>query len=213
MSALRSTRRGGSLADQRQRAEATRDALVAAGRSLFTARGYQASSNEDIVAEAHMTRGALYHHFSDKQALFAAVFSQVLEELILDARAAVSDQRGDRWAQLIGSLRAYLGLVANRPDAQRIILIDGPAVLGWGRWRELQAEWIDEGIAVTMTMLADDGHLSVDAEPLAILIQGALNEAALAIAHAIDPSAASAKLISALDALLEGLRTSMGKRV
>ena len=120
-----------------ERSEATRAALVAAARPLFAARGYAGVGTEEIVRAAGVTRGALYHQFADKRGLFAAVFEQVEADVTeRTARAAVASGASDPLAVLrIGAL-GWLE-ACSEPEVQRIVLLDGPAVLGWAAWREI----------------------------------------------------------------------------
>ncbi len=207
-SAARKSNRGGALADQRVRAVATRAGLIATARRFFADAGYHATGTNELVAATAMTRGALYHHFTDKQALFEAVFRELSSELNKAAGEAVRSLSGDTWNQLVRAFRAYLQLVAASAEFQRILLIDGPAVLGWKRWRELQSEEMGAGVITTLTMLMEQGVIPEAAPgPLATLIQAALNDAALSIAYAPDQRAASTELTEALMRILEGLRT------
>ncbi len=146
------SRRGGTERDRAQRGEATRAALIAAARELFVTKGYFATGTEEIVAKAKVgTRGALYHHFADKQALFRAVFEAVEKDLL--ARASPTNAARDVWDQLVAGLQGFL-TAALEPEVQRIILVDGPAVLGWKDWRELEARYgitiIEGALAVAM---------------------------------------------------------------
>jgi AcrR family transcriptional regulator len=168
-------------------------------------KGYFATGTEEIVAKAKVgTRGALYHHFADKQALFRAVFEAVEEDLL--ARAIPTNAARDVWDQLVAGLQGFL-TAALEPEVQRIILVDGPAVLGWKDWRELEARYgitiIEGALAVAM----DEGTITTQPRrELAHLILAALDEAALLIAHADDPEAARRNASEALGQLLEGLR-------
>src|SRR6478609_9123525 len=110
-----------SHAQSRSRsADATRTALIAAARKLFVAKGYFATGTEEIVAEANVgTRGALYHHFADKQELFLAVFHQVQADL---AAATTVDSRGDALDLLIGALQQFLDASADNADVQQVLL-------------------------------------------------------------------------------------------
>jgi AcrR family transcriptional regulator len=205
--AATSSRRGGTPEDQRVRAAATRAGLIDAARALFAERGFHATGTNDLVAAARVTRGALYHHFADKQDLFEAVFRQVLEELNRTARASVASLSGDTWAQLTIAQKKYLEIVASSREVQQIVLIDGPAVLGWRRWRELHSEWIEAGLTETLGMLMARGAVAPgDPAPLSALLQAALNDAALSIAYAADPRVASASVTAALMRILDGLR-------
>src|SRR5918994_604822 len=112
---------------------ATRQALIDAGRQLFSARGYARVATEEIVERAKVTRGALYHHFRDKRDLFRAVFESVEQDLI-GRIAASMDGVTDSWDVLRTGLRAMLD-ACNEPAVKQIGLVDAPAVLGWREWR------------------------------------------------------------------------------
>jgi len=200
--------RGGAPAKQRERAAATRAALIATARVLFAEAGYHATGTTEIVARASVTRGALYHHFADKEELFAAVFRTVAGELVAKSNASVASLSGDLWPQVSAAFRQYFQLVASEPEYQRILLIDGPAVLGWTRWRDLQAEFVARGAADALRMLMDQGLVAPQPTgPLANLLQAALNDAALAIANAEQPEQASTEVTEAFLSLLYGLRS------
>lgn len=191
---------------QRVKSAATRAALIAAGRERFGLVGYHETGTHDLVAMASVTRGALYHHFGDKKDLFEAVFLQMDEELNRYARAAVASLSDDTWRQLLIAMEAYLRLRAESREAQRILLLDGPAVLGWERWRELQEGSI-QGMVQTLSMLMDQEVIARGSpETLALLIFAAMNEAALSIAHAADPARALSAQTDSLLVLVKGLR-------
>lgn len=192
----------------RQR-EQTRRALVAHARRLFADAGYGAVGLAEIVAAAGVTKGALYHQFAGKEELFAAVLEQVQGEVAdAVARAAAAETGG--WEQLTAGCHAFL-TAGTDPRIARIMLMDGPAVLGWARWRE-----IDEGasarlLAGALTALADAGELPArPVEPLTRLLSGAMNEAAMWLAR---PDAGPGDLDAAqvaLSDLLDGLRPRRG---
>ena len=189
-----------------ERAESTRNALVVAARRLFVERGYHGTSTEEIVALAGVgTRGALYHHFADKRALFVAVFEAVEEDLVAAAgaesgRRPVATRDAPR-AGLIGFLDASL-----TPEVQRILLIDGPAVLGWQEWRAIEARYGLGGIQAMLDLAMADGSLPPQpSAALAHILLAAADEAALYIVNADDPLAAREQSVTALDNLLRGL--------
>jgi AcrR family transcriptional regulator len=187
------------------RAESTRNALVAAARRLFVERGYHATSTEQIVALAGVgTRGALYHHFADKRALFVAVFEAVEQDLVAAAGAAIQEAPPLEMLRngLIGFLDASL-----TPEVQRILLIDGPAVLGWQEWRAIEARYGLGGIRGMLELAVADGSLPRQPlEVLAHLLLATTDEAALFIANANDPAAARDQAVGALDRLLSGIK-------
>jgi len=188
------------------KAGATREALIAAARALFTERGYHEVSVRDVAALAGVTRGALSHHFSGKEALFVAVFDAVERELV---EAGAAQQGGpsdlDPWTRFRAGIQHYLD-AAIRPDVQRITLVDGPAVLGWRRWREAEEEYsFGALVAVLETAMAENLIRRRPIDPLAHLIIGSIMEAALLIAHSEDPASRRAEVGDALDDLLRGL--------
>lgn len=204
--------RGGAIATQRERANATRAALIEAARSLFGECGYHNTGTTEIVARAKVTRGALYHHFADKRDLFCAVFRTVSAEIVMSSNSAVSSLSGDLWRQVTEAFRQYLDLVATHKEYQRILLIDGPTVLGWADWRAIQSEFVAKGTAEALAMLMDQGLVaSQPTEPLAHLLQAALHDAALALANSDGSTEASDPVIAAFLALLGGLKSPCGQ--
>ena len=121
---------------RKERSEATRTALVAAGRELFAHRGYGAVGTEEIVRLARVTRGALYHHFNGKDDLFEAVVEEVERELTERIAAEAAARAADPWGAMVAGAGAFLD-ASLEPAVQRIILLDAPAVLGWETWREI----------------------------------------------------------------------------
>ena len=189
-------------------ASATRAALVGAARQLFVERGYHHTSTEDIVAKAGVgTRGALYHHFADKQALFEAAFIAVEEDLVIEAAKNLADPAHGALNQLRQGLIGFLD-ASLTPRVQRILLIEGPAVLGWVKWRELESLYGLGAIRAMLERAVEEGdlapHQPVDA--LAHILLAAADETALMIANAPDQSAARDQGVQALSALLDGLR-------
>jgi AcrR family transcriptional regulator len=189
-----------------ERAEATRAAFITAARRLFVEKGYFATATEEIVAAAGVgTRGALYHHFADKQALFVAVFEQVEGDLLT---AAETGGDGDALTRLRHGLLAFLD-ASPAPEVQRILLIDGPAVLGWREWRAIERRYGLGAIQAILELAVAEGTLpDQPLDAIAHVLLGATNEAALFIASADDPAAAKIQAIAAMDRLLRGLRNT-----
>ena len=143
-----------------ERSEATRGALIAAARPLFAERGYAAVGTEEIVRAAGVTRGALYHQFTDKRELFAAVFEQVEADVTQrTARAAVASGASDPLDVLRVGALGWLE-ACSEPEVQRIVLLDGPAVLGWAAWREI-------GMRYALGLVENELQAAVDAGSLA----------------------------------------------
>ena len=189
-------------------AEATRAALVDAARRLFVAKGYHGTGTEEVVAEANAgTRGALYHHFADKKALFEAVFIAVEEDLVTEAAKNVADPADGALNLLRQGLIGFLN-ASLTPQVQRILLIDGPAVLGWVRWRELESLYGLGAIRAMLEQAVAEGDLAANRplDALAHILLAAADETALFIANAPDQYAARDEGVRALNALLDGLR-------
>lgn len=185
----------------------TRAALVAAGRRLFGARGFAATSVDDVAREARVTTGALYHHFPTKAAVFEAVFEQVHTEL-LAASAAAAQQSAGAVDQLAAAFGAFLDK-ALEADVQRIILTDGPAVLGLARFTELDERYALAATVAALEAASQSGELHVDDPPtLARLLFGALTRAGLLIASSPEPAVTRDAAAAALRALLAGLATA-----
>jgi AcrR family transcriptional regulator len=188
-----------------EHAEATRTALVSSARALFAERGYAAVSIEEIVRRARVTRGALYHHFEDKADLFRAVFDDVQQGLARQLMEAASSQPDPAKHLEVGCL-AFLD-ACTEPDVKRIVLLDGPAVLGWECWHESDVNFGLEMLQVSIEAAIDGGLVERQpVEPLARVLLGALNGAALEIARAGDPAKARRQMRKAMDRLLSGLR-------
>jgi len=190
-----------SMPTQAERTEATRGALIAAGRELFGARGYADVGTEEIVAAAGVTRGALYHHFRDKRDLFRAVFL-ASEEAFVQRVAEQVVGIEDPFALLVAALEATLDACTDRALA-RIAFLDGPAVLGYEDWRSIVDGYSLGLVSAMLGQAMEVGALRrAPVDPLAHLVSGALNEAGMVIANGGD----RAEVGSALRALLEGLR-------
>jgi len=194
--------RGQARAEQ---AAKTRSALIAAARRLFATRGYAETGTEDIVTAAGVgTRGALYHHFADKQELFKAVFEAVQDDLVAQSP---QEQPGPATLEsLRAGLHGYLEAAAQHLEVQQIILLDGPAVLGWEQWRALEERYGLGAIRAQLEQAAANRSIrSTPLDPLAHLLLAVVNESALYVANATDPRQASTQARTALDRLLDGL--------
>lgn len=195
-------KRGGTDVERRARGDRTRRDLVDAGRALFVEKGYFETSISDLVTRSGVgTRGAFYHHFKDKAELFRAVFEEVERDLTLRSLAS-PPQGADAWEKLSVGMRGFLES-ALEPEVQRVMLIDGPVVLGWQTLRSIQEsnsialinEMVDEAIAEG---IIDDHPVG----ELTHLLVAAVEEAALLVAHADRPAKARARAAKVLDRLL-----------
>jgi AcrR family transcriptional regulator len=187
------------------RSEATRTHLVDVATRLFAERGYAGVGTEEIVRQAGVTRGALYHHFADKRELFRAVHEAVERDVVERIVARLAGAAGP-WEQMVTGLGAYLDACTD-PTVVQVTLIDGPSVLGWKEWREIDAR---HGLGLVTSGLESAMQAGVlrrqPVEPLAHLLLAAMAEGGLMIATAPDPAAARAAVEPSLLAVLEGLR-------
>jgi AcrR family transcriptional regulator len=187
-----------------ERGKTTRDRIVAAAVELFGEHGYDGTSIGAVLESAGVARGALYHHFPSKEALFDAVLERVVAEAA--ATAAEAARAGDDpVASLRAGCDAWLQLALD-PAVQRIALLDPPAVVGWTRWRELDEQYTLGGLRANLTRIAEQGRLPRgDVDVLAHMLLAAVSEAALLIARADDPESALAAGRAAVDTLLTRL--------
>jgi AcrR family transcriptional regulator len=189
-----------------EQTESTTAALLAAARVLFAERGFAAVGTEEIVQRAGVTRGALYHRFrGGKEELFRAVLIQVTAETtraITEKALAAQDP----WEALVIGSDAFLD-ACTTPEMQRIVLIDGPSVLGWDLWRAIDT---DRGLGLLEAAIRramDAGRLMpAPATAVAHVLLGALDEAAMVVARSDDPVDARAEMGQTVRRLLEGLR-------
>ena len=191
---------------QAQRREATRAALIGAARELFAARGFAAVGTSEIVQRAGVTRGALYHHFADKHDLFRAVYERVEQELTERIVTEVPLAGSDDPVTVLRRGTARFLDACLEPEVQRIALLDAPAVLGYEAWREIGARYGLGLIAAALQSAVERGALpSQPVRPLAHVLLGALDEAALYIARSDDVAAARREIGETLDRLLTAL--------
>ena len=185
--------------------EATRAKLVGAARELFGERGYAAVGTEEVVRAAGVTRGALYHQFADKQALFRAVFEELEGEIIQASAARMAAHPDDMVAAFKAGCRGWLEFSAV-PEAERILLVDAPAVLGWELWREIGEQ---HGLGVVKASLqhgmATGALRQAPVDALAHTLVGALDEAALYVARADDRETALRETGEVIDRLVDAL--------
>jgi AcrR family transcriptional regulator len=194
---------------QEENAAATRAALLRVARKLFSERGYADTATEEVVRRARVTRGALYHHFRDKRALFNAVLHEEQTKLATSIKG-VAARESDPWRALMAGCHAFLDACLD-PTVQQILLIDAPAVLGWDGCREADAMYYLAGVKAAIQAAIDKRIISAQpVDALARVILGALNEAALLIANADDEEVARREVSQVVDDLLNGLRKGCG---
>jgi len=188
-----------------KQASETRALLVKTGRRLFAKRGYGAVSGEEVVAAAQLTRGALYHHFDGKAGLFRAVVVDAMKE-VNGRIAQAAHGATNPWKALELGIRAFLD-VCTAPDLQRILLVDGPAVLGWRAWRELD---LQHGVGLLREVLrraVSAGQMAVpDVDTASHLVAGAMIDGAMIIANASGQALVRRQVEQSMLAMLRGFR-------
>jgi AcrR family transcriptional regulator len=179
-----------------------REKLIAAARKAFAQQGYAAASMDHLTAEAGLTRGALYHNFGDKRGLLAAVVDQIDSEMA-DYAKSVGAKAGDVWQALLAEGAAYIEKALD-PEVQRIVLLDGPAVLGDPSQWPSQNRCLQSTKATLEQLMANGIVKAVDPEAAAMLLNGAALNAALWLASSTDPQAMLPKTLEAFNLLASG---------
>ncbi len=185
----------------------TKRALVEVADSLFTEHGYAATSLDAVVAGADVTKGALYHHFSGKQALFEAVFERVEVEASRAINQALQDER-DPWSKATAGLRAFLEVV-QQPRYRRIVIQEGPAVLGYERYREQEERSTYATVVDIVGSVLNAGTWTVEQEMLhtfARIFFGAMSSVGESVAVAEDQHAAALRVEHAIGFILAGFQ-------
>ncbi len=185
--------------------KATIRKLTEVARVYFSELGYADASMEEMVKEAGLTRGALYHHFGNKEGLFHAVLEMVQAEIAerVETEAAKSE---DVWEQLIFGCRAFISAAVESPN-RRIMLIDGPSVLGWETWRRMDEQHSMRLLHDQLQEMQEQGHLKpVSITSLTHLLSGAMNEAVLWISQLPEAQQALDEVTESLVLMLEGFR-------
>lgn len=192
------------VASRRQASmEENRLRLIEAGRKAFAAQGYAAASMDELTASVGLTRGALYHNFGDKKGLLAAVVHQIDSAMAHKAQQ-IGALKSDPWQALLAEGAAYIEMALDA-EVQRIVLLDGPAVLGD------PSQWPSQGSCLQSTrrtleqLMAEGLVRRVDPEAAARLINGAALNAALWVAASDNPAETLPRVVEAFNAMAEGL--------
>jgi AcrR family transcriptional regulator len=190
-----------------QYSASTRRALVDAAEGLFTEHGYAATSLDAIVAEARVTKGALYHHYSGKQALFEAVFEKVESAGAQSIQASLEGQK-DPWEKALAGLHAFLEVV-RQPSYSRIVIQDGPSVLGYERFREQEERSTFAYVLDIVGAVLSAGEWNLDTEmehTFARIFFGAMSSSGASVSTSEDADAAAERVEIAIAFILSGLR-------
>lgn len=198
------------MSTRAEQREQTHRALLAEGHRRFAADGYHAVVLDDVAKAVGVTKGAAYHHFGSKAGLFTAVVRRAQEEIGTRVAAAADAVATDPWRSFLAGCRAFL-TAASDPDIRQIVLIDAPAVLGWNTWRDMDDEFSGRHLREALCDLMSAGVIpNTPLSPLAALLSGAMNEAALRLAQEPGDGDALEETVAALEGLLGGLRGGRG---
>lgn len=189
---------------QRERSELTIASIVAVARDSFVRDGYAAANLDEISATAQVTKGALYHHFKGKAALFCEVY-ECEQRSIMQAIVAAQQQAPDAWSGFRAGVQALLS-ISCRPDVQRITLVDAPAVIAWQTRREIDNRYLQQVLERGLRLAIDDGWIeSRPIPPLASFLCGGMREIVVAVAHSDQPVEARAAAEAELDRIIDAL--------
>ena len=173
-----------------EKAAFTKAKIIAVARRLFATRGYAGTSTEALLEESQVSRGALYHHFENKEALFAAV----MEAVEADITAATAKARGSVTDPVKGLRRAFNAFLdlACETEVRQIVLMDAHSVLGWKRWREIEERYGLGRLKLAMKAIAATGRIPEDmVDTFAHLLLASLIEIAFLVARSPEPQAAA----------------------
>ncbi len=193
------------MATQKERREATRNAVLSAAQIRFGSFGYSNVTMDEIAADAKVAKGAIYHHFPAKADLFEAVLQGVASQILAEVQATLM-QQSDILAAMFAGNRAFFSSCAN-PQFAQIFLKDGPAVLGWHRWREIDASHFGAMVRNGLFAAMEVGVIERrPIDPLTHLLLGAITEAAIDCANSEDFAEAAEAYLEELEAIVNGLR-------
>jgi AcrR family transcriptional regulator len=192
------------MPSQADRRAATVAIILTEARRLFADRGFEATSIDDLAEAAGVAKGAVYHHFDSKEAVFLRVLEEVQAGLLAMPIPPEALQERDPVEQIVGAVLRYL-LGASEPAVRRVLLIDGPAVIGWRKWREIDDRYFGAGARAAMQRLLGEAASDPEVGAMTHLLMGAVMEAALVCAAADDPAEAARSLSSALRRMLRGI--------
>jgi AcrR family transcriptional regulator len=189
-----------------ERGQATRLRIIASATTLFSELGYEATSIEAVLRESGVSRGALYHHFDSKDALFEAVL-EAIEADLAQAAIAASRDISDPAKALRAGCDVFLDLTQTA-KVRQIVLVDAPAVLGWQKWREIESRYGFGLLKAALEAAAARGQVRQDlVDVFAHMLLAALIEVALMVSRADDPAEALKSGRTALGELMDRLLT------
>jgi AcrR family transcriptional regulator len=192
------------MSSQAERRAATIAAIIASARTLFGTVGFDATSIDAIAEGAGVAKGAVYHHFDSKEAVFTAVLEVVQADLLAGLSEPAASSQGDVADRVAEGVERYLR-AASAPGVGQILLIDGPAVIGWRRWREIDDRHFGATARTANAALLGPVASADQVETMTHLFMGAVMEAALVCVTAPDAERRAAELAQALRRMLKGL--------
>ncbi|ALG07759.1 TetR/AcrR family transcriptional regulator [Kibdelosporangium phytohabitans] len=185
--------------------ESTKEALVDSAIDLFTKNGYASTSLDAIVKRARVTKGALYHHFSGKQALFEAAFNKVSSRASAQLNKSVEGE-GAPWERALEGVQEFIKVCLD-PTYQRLVIREAPIAMGFERWREAEEQYSYGIVRSMLDQLIGEGELGdVPLEATARMMHASLAAGAQIIAEASDPKKASAEVFTVLIHMIDGIR-------
>ncbi|HEX2594049.1 MAG TPA: TetR/AcrR family transcriptional regulator [Rhizomicrobium sp.] len=190
---------------QSERSTATIAAILAAGHKLFATNGFEATSIDDVAAAAGVAKGAVYHHFKSKEEIFTRVLEDVQEAIAALPRPAAQRKMTDPLDRMASGVLHYLN-AATEPGTKQILLIDGPAVIGWRKWREIDDRHFGAGAKRAVAYVLGDKASEREVDAMTHLLMGMIMEASLICATAADAKKAARELTAAFRRMIEGLR-------
>jgi AcrR family transcriptional regulator len=189
---------------QAERTEATRGRLVSTARRLFAEQGFAATSTEEILEVASVSRGAMYHHFSSKTELFRAAFEAVEDDLTAEVMTAAAGET-DAVRMLAKGFSTFLDQCL-RTEVQRIVMIEGPTVLGWDTWQELDERYAFGSLKAVLLLAAEEGRITEgEVDSWAHLLLGAVMQAGMVVARAADPPTAKQEMTATFEKVISAL--------
>jgi AcrR family transcriptional regulator len=191
---------------QAERSAATQQALITAARRLWGERGYAEVGTPEIAEAAGLTRGAMYHQYADKAALFRAVVEAMDQEILERLEASVASAQPKTPADTMHAMaNAWLD-IAREPEVRQLMLLDAPSVIGWTEYREMSQQNSIARAEELLYAAIDAGQLRPQPlRPLALVLLGALEEAAMYLARADDPDTAREEVRAVIRDLIDGL--------
>ncbi len=197
------------MVNQAKRSEATIAAILRVARASFGKRGFATTTIDRIAADCGVAKGAVYHHFASKEELFTAVLEAVQADVAQAPVSPADRQLTDPLDQIAAGVLRYL-LATSEANTRRILLIDGPTVVGWQKWREIDARIFGAGAKAAIALALGPNVKTPQIDAIVHLLMGSVTEAALVCAGSPRPKAQARVFAAEIRAMLEGIRAAHG---